>query len=114
MDRRGRRRRLFTALGAGLGVLLVAGVGLLVAGLLGSSPVPLPGLPDNGQGMLQRGDGGGADGIGPAPTPAVPKTTSRTQTPGPAGSTPAVSVSTEKPGNRKTTHPGNPKPSRTR
>lgn len=49
VDRSGRRRRLFTGLGAGLGVLLAAGSLLLVAGLMGTSPVPLPGLPQSGQ-----------------------------------------------------------------
>ncbi|MER7006690.1 hypothetical protein ABT297_27125 [Dactylosporangium sp. NPDC000555] len=73
MDLGGRRRRLFTALGVAIGVLLIAGGALLIAGLLGSSPVPLPGLPDRGQGM-QRGDADGAGGLGTPASSARPVT----------------------------------------
>ncbi|MGI5241889.1 hypothetical protein ACQEVU_28055 [Dactylosporangium sp. CA-139066] len=113
MDRSGRRRRLVTALGAAFGILLIAVGGLLIAGLLGSSPVPLPGLPNDGQGVLQRG---GADGrLGTAPAPAVPSAVARPHTTT-AGATPAASptpaATTGKPGNRPTSHPGNNKPSK--
>ncbi|GAA2354113.1 hypothetical protein GCM10010170_045950 [Dactylosporangium salmoneum] len=113
MDRSGRRRRLITALGAGLGVLLFAGVGLLVAGLLGSSPIPVPGLPDSGRGALQQRDAGG--GLAPAPAPAAsgPPATRRPRTSAGAA-TPSPAATTAKPGNRPTTHPGNPKSSRTK
>src|SRR5690348_12004063 len=78
MDRSGRRRRLVIAAGAALGVLLIAIGGLLIAGLLGSSPLPLPGLPNNGQGTLQRG-GTDGDGLGTAPAraPAADPTSAR-------------------------------------
>ncbi|MEV8516344.1 hypothetical protein [Dactylosporangium sp. NPDC051484] len=122
MDRGGRRRRLFTALGAAIGVLLIAGGGLLIAGLLGSSPVPLPGLPSNGQGMLQRGDADGAGVLGtraPAPAPSARSVTVRPQVStaaaGPATPTPTPGATTDKPGKNKPSHPGNnPKPSRTK
>ncbi|MEV6931975.1 hypothetical protein AB0M46_46840 [Dactylosporangium sp. NPDC051485] len=115
MDRSGRRRRVITALGAALGVLLFAGVGLLVTGLLGSSRVPLPGLPDSGRGALQQRDAGGGRAPVPAPAPATsvppathgPKTSAATPSPAP------VATST-KPGNRPASHPGNPKSSRTK
>ncbi|GAA2621709.1 hypothetical protein GCM10010399_61070 [Dactylosporangium fulvum] len=120
MDRTGRRRRLFTGLGAGLGVLLAGGCSLLIAGLLGSSPVPLPGLPESGQGGLYRGE----TGVSPAPSRLVPAQVPNTRTPAPSATQPAattpataVPVPTDLPGNRKTSHPGNggnPKPSRTK
>ncbi|WP_238007295.1 hypothetical protein KZZ52_02500 [Dactylosporangium sp. AC04546] len=113
MDRTGRRRRLFTVLGAGLGVLVIAGGALLIAGLLGSSPVPLPGLPERGQGGraglsgVQQPDSG---------TPTRPPAVVRTTTQPPKGTTPTTAATTDLPGNRKTSHPGNanPKPSRSR
>ncbi|GAA4259264.1 hypothetical protein [Dactylosporangium darangshiense] len=112
MDRSGRRRRLFTVLGAGAGILLIAVGGLLIAGLLGSSPVPLPGLPNNGRGVLQRGNTDG-DGLGTAPVPAARTTSAR---PRAGATTPAAAATptTDKPGNRPTVHPGNGKPSRTK
>jgi hypothetical protein len=112
MDRSGRRRRLVTALGAAVGVLLIAVGALLIAGLLGSSPVPLPGLPNGGQGVLQRGDAGG-DGLGTAPTAPAP-TAVRSATPRPRTTTEAAVSPTpdSRPGNRPTSHPGNPKSSK--
>ncbi|MFF5230780.1 hypothetical protein [Dactylosporangium sp. NPDC000521] len=117
VDRSGRRRRLFTILGAGLGVLLVAGCALLIAGLLGASPVPLPGLPENGQmGRHQAG-------LGTAPTSGTParpsaKPTSARPAAAPVtggGASPSPSASASEPhDNRKTAHPGNPRPSRTK
>lgn len=118
MDRSGRRRRLVTALGAAFGVLLIAGGALLIAGLLGSSPVPLPGLPENGQGMIQRSNTNG-DGVAPVPgatTPAGHSTASvrpRATTATTTVETPTTAATT-KPGNRPTSHPGNPKPTRTK
>ncbi|MFG2039041.1 hypothetical protein [Dactylosporangium sp. NPDC048998] len=115
MDRGGRRRQLFTALGAAIGVLLIAGCGLLIAGLLGTSPVPLPGLPDKGQGMLQHGDADGAGMLGTAPTPSARPVTPRPRVSTASGpTTPAPGAQTDKPGKNKTSHPGNPKPSRTK
>ncbi|MEV0570368.1 hypothetical protein [Dactylosporangium sp. NPDC050588] len=117
VDRTGRRRRLFTVLGAGLGVLLAAGCALLIAGLLGASPVPLPGLPENGQ------IGRHQDGLGTAPTsgtsvrpsakPSTPRPAAAPVTSGEAPPSPSASAS-EPHGNRKTSHPGNPRPSRTK
>ncbi|MDG6100840.1 hypothetical protein Daura_02115 [Dactylosporangium aurantiacum] len=121
VDRSGRRRRLFTGLGAGMGVLLVLGASLLIAGLLGSSPVPLPGLPQSGQGAQHR-DGAGSGGIAPAPsrTSAVPRPTPTGAPPAvPAGSTtggPAAGSppASEPHDSRRTSHPANAKPSRTK
>ena len=118
VDRSGRRRRLFTSLGAGLGVLLAAGSLLLVAGLMGSSPVPLPGLPQSGQGGYHH------DGAGPGVSTAPSRTGAPSRS-SPAGSssgtatggatTTAGSPSASDPhDNRKTSHPSNPKPSRTK
>jgi hypothetical protein len=44
VDRSGRRQRLVLVSGAAAGVLLVAALAMLVAGLVGASPIPLPGL----------------------------------------------------------------------
>jgi hypothetical protein len=119
VDRSGRRRRLFTGLGAGLGVLLAAGSLLLVAGLLGGSPVPLPGLPQGGQAGHHRD--GAESGVGTAPSragaPASPTRGSRSSSPTAAttaGGAPGSPSVSEPHGNRKTSHPGNPQPSRTK
>ncbi|MFC5000961.1 hypothetical protein ACFPIJ_24370 [Dactylosporangium cerinum] len=120
VDRSGRRRRLFTSLGAGLGVLLAAGSLLLVAGLLGTSPVPLPGLPQSGQGGVHRD--GAEPGASPAPgrtgapvrpSPARSAGSATTGPAGPGGAAGSPTAS-EPHDNRKTSHPGNPKPSRTK
>ncbi len=122
VDRSGRRRRLFTILGAGLGVLLAAGSLLLVAGLMGSSPVPLPGLPQSGQGGQHRDGAGTAPGHTSAPprpsrtaTPAAGSGTKPGSSLPPPSSSLPVSLSPSDPhDNRKTAHPGNAKPSRTK
>lgn len=46
LDRSGRRRRLVLMVGAFVGVVLVASLGLLAAGLTDASPTRLPGFPD--------------------------------------------------------------------
>ena len=93
MDRSGRRRRLLTLLGVAVGVLLVAGLGVVAAGLVGSGPVSLPGWPDPG---AQAGQDR------PASTPPAPSATTATPagvrttrtTPPPVAPTPTgVSVS---------------------
>ncbi|WP_433088082.1 hypothetical protein ACQP1P_19360 [Dactylosporangium sp. CA-052675] len=118
MDRRGRRRRLFTVLGAAFGLLLTAGGALLVAGLVGWSPGPLPGLPGGRQGLLERGDVGGG-GVVPASAPGSRVRTSappagRAVTGASTGPAPAGTTTTTRPGNRPASKPGNPKPTRTR
>jgi hypothetical protein len=57
VDRSGRRRRLVVASGAAFAVLVLLALTMLIAGLFGASPVPLPGLPDL---------------VGPAPTQSTP------------------------------------------
>ena len=110
VDRSGRRRRLFTVIGAAAGVLLVLALSLLIAGILGASPVPLPGLPANGQLGPQVGRGQGS------PTP---DRTGATRTPAPTGVTGTAQLaptSSAVRGNKPSTHPGTdaPKPTRTR
>ncbi|MEV0131925.1 hypothetical protein AB0H83_26110 [Dactylosporangium sp. NPDC050688] len=96
------------------------GLLLLVAGLLGSSPVPLPGLPQGGQGAQHRDDA--ESGIAPAPsrtgadprpspTGAPPAVPAGATTGGPAAGSSAASSPHD---NRRTSHPGNAKPSRTK
>lgn len=71
VDRSGRRRRIVITAGAGAGVLVVVALGLLVAGLFGASPVPLPGLPELGNpAPTQQAP---APSAPPAPPP-VPRT----------------------------------------
>ncbi|WP_432834050.1 hypothetical protein [Dactylosporangium sp. CA-092794] len=115
MDRSGWRRPLFTALGAAFGVLVAASGGLLIAGLLGSSPVPLPGLPDNGQGLVQRHDDSGAGlGTAPAEAPRPPTATPRPRPSATAAVSPPPAPTTDRPGRGRSSSHGNPKPSRTK
>ncbi|MFB9449252.1 hypothetical protein Dvina_17245 [Dactylosporangium vinaceum] len=119
VDRSGRRRRLFTVFGTGVGVALTAGAALLVAGLTGSSPLPLPLLPQGVHGGTQRDEGSaGVQPIRATPRATAPSAAARpnhppatTTAPGPtAATTPATAA----PGNPHTTHPGNPKPNRSK
>src|SRR5690242_19368089 len=119
VDPTGRRRRLVVAAGLGLGAILLAAIAVLVAGLTGAAPVPLPGLPGANHGVM-RGEVGAVD-----PAPAhTPDGRSRTPSPAPspapaAGATTGASLTasptspspTGPPGHRRTAHPGNPKPS---
>jgi hypothetical protein len=119
VDRSGVRRRLVTIAGAGLGTALAVGCLALVAGLTGSSPVPLPGFPDSGQGQHAPENAV----VLPAAVPtAGPVTSAVRRPPSPravvtGATTPVVAPSLPspaQPGNRRTSHPGNPKPSRTK
>ena len=120
VDRTGRRRRLVVAAGLGLAGVLLAALAVLVAGLTGAGPLPLPGLPGANHGVM-RGEVGAVD---PAPSPSNRRRTpSPTPNPVPAAATggsptasPTASTPTPTalPGHRLTAHPGNPKPSRTR
>jgi hypothetical protein len=46
VDRSGKRRRIFVVTGAAAAVVVVLALVSLVGGLLGGSPLPLPGLPN--------------------------------------------------------------------
>ena len=124
VDRTGRRRLVFTILGLGLGAVLLAAVALLVAGLTGTGPVTLPGLPER-EHAVKRGEVGP---VGWSPTasaapsrsagsatspPDRPAVTANPSSPGPAA-TATSSSPAAKHGNRPSTHPGNPKPTRTK
>jgi hypothetical protein len=122
VDRTGRRRRLVTAFGVGVGLVLAAVMALIVAGVFGASPVPLPGLPRGGQGA-QEGTVVPAE-MAPAGGPSEP-TTSRparvpSATPVPGSGAPAASVSSSSApsrpprGNKPSEHPGNPHPGRSK
>jgi hypothetical protein len=123
VDPTGRRRRVVTAAGIAIGLALAAVVGLLIAGLFGAGPVPLPGLPAGGRGAQEV--------VVPAavPTSAEPsgRTTSRpadpaasrppaggSVAPAPAAPSASSSPSTRTRGNRPTEHPGNPRTSRSK
>lgn len=123
VDASGRRRRLVTVIGAVLGSILAVGIAVVVAGMVGAVPLPLPGLPASGQGV-QDGQGGPAAEPTRSQPSASPRGTGRTPAPTstgvptaattpPAGSTPGGDASTTR-GNRPTVHPGNPKSSRTK
>jgi hypothetical protein len=49
VDYSGRRRRLMVVVGTAVGSVLLATLGLLIAGLTGASPVRVPGFPDSGR-----------------------------------------------------------------
>jgi hypothetical protein len=78
VDRSGRRHRVVVASGAAAGVLVLLALAMLVAGLFGASPVPLPGLPDlDGQPATQPATGPSAslptaDASGAEPTESAP------------------------------------------
>ncbi|HEX5594496.1 MAG TPA: hypothetical protein VFX61_00505 [Micromonosporaceae bacterium] len=78
VDRTGRRRRMTVLTGVSIGVGLLVSLGLIVAGLLTGSPVPLPGWPDSvGQHQQDPADSNPPD---PAPTSAAPAPTTSTAT----------------------------------
>ncbi|MEV0719675.1 hypothetical protein [Asanoa sp. NPDC050611] len=115
VDRTGRRRRVLAWLAVTSAAVLVGALGLLAAGLLTGSPLPLPGwtggTPEPESAV-----------IGPAPPPAV-RPTAKPASDSPAGRSsssvttgPAATTSpADKPGrgigrgNRPTDKPGNPK-----
>jgi hypothetical protein len=68
VDRSGRRRRLFTVIGAGIGVALLLSLGLIIAGLFGAAPVHVPGLPSSGGVAAQPGISESAGPGEPSPT----------------------------------------------
>jgi hypothetical protein len=84
VDRSGRRRGLATLIGVGLGTALLVSLGLIVAGLQGASPVPLPGFPGGGQ-YAEQGPDGNAGAGAPSPSPG----TSRRPSPGTSVAPPA-------------------------
>jgi hypothetical protein len=123
VDLTGRRRRLVTAVGMLAALLLMAAIALLIAGVLGASPVPLPGLPQGGQGAQQ-------EAVVPVEVftsaePAVSATSRPARAPGvppdagaaPVPAQPDPSSSAPEPparGNRPSSHPGNPRPSKSK
>jgi hypothetical protein len=123
VDLTGRRRRLVTALGIGAGLALVAAIALLVAGVLGASPVPLPGLPRGGQGaqqgtvvpaeLLPSTQPPGPATSPPARPPSVAPSTSSAATPAPTPPTASSAAPTHR-GNKPTDKPGNGRPSRSK
>jgi hypothetical protein len=124
LDPTGRRRRLVVAAGLGLGGILLAAIAVLVAGLSGAAPLPLPGLPGANHGVM-RGEVGAVDpaparspvGPGHTPSPApspAPAAGAAGGSPSAGPTTSALSSPTAPPEHRRTAHPGNPKPSRTK
>lgn len=84
VDRTGRRRRLAVLAGVSVGVGLLASLGLIVAGLLGGAPMPIPHWPDGGS-QHQPAGGVVADKVSASPesdrspmTSMPVRTTSRT------------------------------------
>lgn len=102
VDSSGRRRRAVLVLGSGLGVLLVTGLVMLLAGLFTGSPGQLPGWPD-------------AAHPEPAATPAQepePAPTSATPQQRPTA-TPTTAPATTPPGNGNGNGNGHGRPSKT-
>ncbi|HET8661656.1 MAG TPA: hypothetical protein VFM55_21995 [Micromonosporaceae bacterium] len=100
VDRSGRRRRLVTLVGAGLGVLLVASLSILLAGLFSSGPVSIPGWPDAG---ARPGEG-----ATPLPTDAGPSPDGTAPNPGTATAPPAPQQSPAAPGGQGGDHRRDP------
>jgi hypothetical protein len=75
VDRTGRRRRVATIAGSGLGAAALVALGLLVSGVSGGAPAHLPGLPPNA----------GQAGFLPAPAtasaPSMPRSLRPSHTP---------------------------------
>jgi hypothetical protein len=73
--------------GAAAGVLVVVALALLVAGLFGASPVPLPGLPDLGRPVQPSAPALVTNPENPprngSPTPSATPGPSATSSPGP-------------------------------
>jgi hypothetical protein len=129
VDRTGRRRRMVVGAGVALGGGLLVAIALLIAGLTGAASLPLPGLPE-GDHRPMRGQAGpvGPASVtsprGPGRTPSTdpslrPASPSVTAPATGTSSTLSPTVSTQStltgpPGLRRTAHPGNPKPSRTK
>jgi hypothetical protein len=117
VDASGRRRRLVTVIGAVLGSLLAVGIAVLVAGMVGAVPLPLPGLPASGQGIQDGQHGPAAEptradpsasptGTGRTPAPTSRGVPTAATTP-PVGSAPTGDASATTRGNRPSVHPGN-------
>jgi hypothetical protein len=125
VDPTGRRRRLFTVVGILLGVAITAAFALLIAGVLGAPPVPLPGLPVSDQGVQERAPAvpveatpaGPSQSQSPVPPGRVPAAPAPSGTPSVTGAAPSSQAPSATPtarGNRPTVHPGNPKSSRSK
>lgn len=113
VDRSGRRRRLFTVIGAGIGAALLLSLGLIIVALSGASPVQVPGLPNMGGVAAQ-----------PGISPSVSGSADPSAAPGVSGSrrpgttvTPTATAPTN-PGQGSPRHTGaptdKPRPSRSR
>src|SRR5690606_25548781 len=74
VDQSGRRRRLVVLVGSALGTVLVAMLGLLLAGLTGTGGVPVPGFPDAGRqaDLGETGDAEPEPTVRPEPAPQAP------------------------------------------
>lgn len=101
VDRSGRRRRFFTFVGGGFGVLLVIGLIIVASSLFTGGPAQLPGWP---------GTGGDAAEV-------LPSVAGQTPEPSPTASAPRVAPTTVSPTPKKgqgNTHRPTAKPSNTR
>jgi hypothetical protein len=110
---------LVTALGVAAALVLVAALALVIAGVLGAAPVPLPGLPRGGQGaqqgtvvpadLLPSAEPAASATSRPARAPSAPSTSSAA--PAPTAPT-SSSAAPPRHGNKPSEHPGNGRPSR--
>ncbi|HET8683580.1 MAG TPA: hypothetical protein VFM54_17195 [Micromonosporaceae bacterium] len=110
VDRSGRRRRLVTLVGAGLGVLLVASLSILLAGMFSSGPVAIPGWPDAGARPAEGAATPQPTDAGPTPDGTAPAA-GTTTAPAPQASPAAQGQGTDHrrdPGGRPSKSPGKP------
>jgi hypothetical protein len=108
VDQSGRRRRLMLVVGGAVGSVLLATLGLLIAGLSGASPVRVPGFPDSGGNVVVDPHQPAA---GPQPTTVAPGTGQTGAAVPPA----AAGTATEETNRRVPTQtpPHRPKPTKT-
>ncbi|MGK5737434.1 hypothetical protein [Micromonospora sp. URMC 103] len=125
VDRTGRRRRLTAIAGTAMGLGLLTGLVLILAGLFFEAPVRVPGWPNSRPAQPIEAGLDGRDGIGASPSAAsVPVTPSTSHAPAPSRSASPSAVRTtpvrppsarptgsDRPGQGDERR-GNPKPSR--
>ncbi|MBO4205151.1 hypothetical protein [Micromonospora echinofusca] len=103
VDGSGRRRRLSVLAGTGIGVGLLASLGLILAGLFTGSSVPLPGWPES---KPARPIEAGVDELGVSPDAAQPTPgPSSTATGAPSRTPSAPASATTRPGAAPTAQP---------
>jgi hypothetical protein len=109
VDSTGKRRKLFTMIAAGAGVLLITAVVILVAGFVGVGPSHLPGLPDLHPVQQEVVP---IQEAHPQGSPDSQNPEGANPTTGPSQAVPSPTLDTH--GNKPTHNPNHPQPTRTK